>query len=59
MRLKPRLVDGYVLREMVGPFLVGLVVYSFLFLITLLINICARFMVWRIAGSQRPGGLLL
>lgn len=34
--MKLRLIDRYVLKEMSGPFLVGLVVYSFLFLIQLL-----------------------
>src|SRR5512135_620025 len=39
MRLK--ILDRYVLREMTGPFLVGLVVYSFLFLITLLFQLAS------------------
>jgi LPS export ABC transporter permease LptF/LPS export ABC transporter permease LptG len=37
VRLK--ILDAYILREIRGPFLVGLVVYSFLFLITLLFQL--------------------
>ena len=39
MRLK--ILDRYVLKEMLGPFLVGLVVYSFLFLINLLFQLAS------------------
>ncbi len=39
MRL--RLIDRYVLREMTGPFMVGLVVYSFLFLIQLMFQLAS------------------
>ena len=39
MRL--RLVDRYVLQEMSGPFWVGLVVYSFLFLIQLIFQLAS------------------
>jgi LPS export ABC transporter permease LptF/LPS export ABC transporter permease LptG len=39
--LRFRLIDRYVLREMAGPFVVGLVVYSFLFLIQLMFQLAS------------------
>lgn len=36
-----RILDRYVLKEMLGPFFVGLVVYSFLFLINLLFQLAS------------------
>jgi LPS export ABC transporter permease LptF/LPS export ABC transporter permease LptG len=39
--LRFRLIDRYVLKEMAGPFVVGLVVYSFLFLIQLMFQLAS------------------
>lgn len=55
-KVKPKILDRYIIKEMTGPFFIGLAVYSFLFLVNLIFQLAN--LVIQQGLSAWLGGLL-